>query len=962
MQESSIAAERIGRYQILEPIGAGPNGSVWRAKVFGVAGFERQFAIKRFLPEITASGQLAQALSSAARQYGGLEHPRIARMSEFGVAQGQTFTAVELVAGLDALRLVAEARLDGTSLSTGGVLALVSQAARAVGYAHGRGLTHLGLAPTNVMVTADGDVKITDFGILAATMPARPVDVPRLVNRIGYLAPEQLADEATSAATDVFALGTIAYELVLGQRAFKGETPQQIAASIASGAALELPLPRPIVRVLQRCLARSPFERFPDARALADALDAALRVAPVPGTRKDVGMQVKATLDRIAALNEGNMSGVVALNLGTGPIAAGQPAKSTAALAQEAIETLDLSTTEFVRPDVPVAPPTPLVGPRTGDAPAMTMPDLPRQPMTTVPGLAPPPIPVPPGLAPSSLPLPPAPGSPSTMLGVPAAKRPTPPPRGIPSMPPPRPPVPPARANGPSPLPRAQSDYEILLSSDAIEEMEERRLATTIDPPAPMTIEDSGRIETAVGRGDRAREPRDTEDTRDPRDRVTHPGLGVRTGGITPPPLPVARESGRSPVARESGRSPVPAAAQRTASDRPPTELPALAPDTWAPDTFGGFPDETHAATGLRPLPAAAMPVPPAASSAPVAPPAMSAQPPPPIAQPPSDRPLLPLSRLDSEAPEQLEPSPTIGARVVARKPSRLPWLVAGAAVLAVSAVVATIAWSKLSATDGDGGTRQGSANRGSANRGSATVVAAGSARGSAEVAADAGAVVAVAAKPDAGTGAAAAKPDAGTAVAVTTKPDAGAAVAVTTKPDAGAVVASNARPDAGASPATKRDAGAGTTTPTTPTTTPSDALSISSTPRGARVFLDGSDQGATPVKLAGSADRHSLALLLAGHELYRSEVEGHGIVAIALKPVTPPGGPAGIKVIRCKDKDRYYVFVDGKPTGMTCPTERIETSVGPHTVEVYDLQTESTKKWDIVVTDTRLSYRVRIE
>ena len=74
------------------------------------------------------------------------------------------------------------------------------------------------------------------------------------------------------------------------------------------------------MRVLHRCLARSPFERFPDARALADALDAALRVAPVPGTRKDIGAQVKTTLDRFAALNEGEMSGMVALNVQPSPV------------------------------------------------------------------------------------------------------------------------------------------------------------------------------------------------------------------------------------------------------------------------------------------------------------------------------------------------------------------------------------------------------------------------------------------------------------------------------------------------------------------------------------------------------------------------------------------------------------------------------------------------------------------
>jgi len=139
-------------------------------------------------------------------------------------------------------------------------------------------------------------------------------------------------------------------------------------------------------------------------------------------------------------------------------------------------------------------------------------------------------------------------------------------------------------------------------------------------------------------------------------------------------------------------------------------------------------------------------------------------------------------------------------------------------------------------------------------------------------------------------------------------------------------------------------------------------AASITSAPAGARVYLDGSDAGVTPLKLPGSPDKHTVALLLAGHDLYISSVDGHGAFTIPLKEVTPSAGPAGIKVLKCKDKDRYYVYVDGKPTGMMCPTERIETDVGPHTVEVYDAVTESKKKWDIVVKDTRLSYRVKLE
>ena len=163
-----------------------------------------------------------------------------------------------------------------------------------------------------------------------------------------------------------------------------------------AGPPAEPPLPRPIVRVLQRCLARSPFERFPDARALADALDAALRVAPVPGTRKDIGAQVKETLDRLAALNEGEMSGVVALNVGTGPIRRDSSRATTRC-----------RTTEFVRPDGPSPGRRRSSVARELDSPAARRCRICRAPLTTMPGLAPPPIPVPQGLSSPPTPSPP---------------------------------------------------------------------------------------------------------------------------------------------------------------------------------------------------------------------------------------------------------------------------------------------------------------------------------------------------------------------------------------------------------------------------------------------------------------------------------------------------------------------------------------------------------------------------
>jgi serine/threonine protein kinase len=797
------SSERVGRYQLLEPIGVGPSGAVSRAKVFGVAGFERQFAVKRFHHELTATPQLASALSGAARGYGSLEHPRIARMSEYGVAQGTTFTAVEYVAGLDALRLIAETRMQGTTLAAGGALALVSQAARAVGYAHGRGLTHLGLAPTNVIVTADGDVKITDFGILAASLPPKPTESSRLAHRIQYLAPEQLANEATSAATDVFALGVLAYELVTGQRTVRGETPAQIAQSVMAGPPSEPPLPRPIVRVLQRCLARSPFERFPDARALADALDAALRVAPVPGTRKDIGAQVSALVERISALNEGEMSGMLALDVGTGPVAKQPPPAAIATLGRES-QDLEMSTQEFQRPDTSPA--------------STTMNEL--KPFTTVPGLAPPPIPVPPGIAtppPGALP-PPIGGT--TLLGVQNAKAPQ---RGrVPDIKPVRaatpPPIPP-RSERPSALMKAIEEADIIPPS-------------SIGTPLPPVERDA----TEEGMSDMELELEAEEaPTRPPSEMSSEASTVVLRAGTADEHSKPTREmeplGGYEPPARAETPEPLPA------TPTPPAPQPVVRPSS----------------PPLRPMPA-------------------------PQAAPPS---------VSSSAPR-----------------SRAPWIVAGGLIVVLLGLGGWFVYREYIAKEAKPTTKVVTPQ---------------------PVGKDAGAVAKV------GDASAATPGDA--TIAVAKGEDAAKAA------DAGVAPA-----DAGVKP------------------TPSDQLVITSKPSRARVFFDGADIGTTPIKQPGTPDRHTIVVLLPGYDLYVAQVDGHGQFDIPLKEVTPSGGPAGIKVTRCKDKDRYYVYVDGAPTGMTCPTERIEVELGAHTVEVYDVVSDSRRKFEIQIKDTRLSYRVKIE
>lgn len=319
MSEQVSSSLSLGRYHLAEPLGGGPTGEVFRAKVYGVAGLERQFAVKRFYAALTQNPDMAARIATAAGAYGTIEHPRIARMYEYGVSGGQAFVAIELVPGLDLSRVIGATAGVGEPLSLGASLSLVQQLSRALAYAHERGTVHLGICPTNLVVTPDGDVKIMDFGFLCARLGDRPQADSTLAARLSYLAPEQLEGGATSPATDVFQLASVAYELLTGQRTFVGSTMDSTAAKIRTGAPPEAqaPLPLPLIAALRKALSPEPIERYSDAGAFADALDAAIRMAPQPGGRSDVAAAIKKAMSREEAAQP--MSGAVSFPLPAPP-------------------------------------------------------------------------------------------------------------------------------------------------------------------------------------------------------------------------------------------------------------------------------------------------------------------------------------------------------------------------------------------------------------------------------------------------------------------------------------------------------------------------------------------------------------------------------------------------------------------------------------------------------------------
>ncbi len=806
---------------------------MFRAKVYGVAGFERQFAVKCFHPELVKDPEIAALIAAAARKYGSLEHPRIARLQEYGVAGGDTFTAVELVVGLDIARLIEAAARSGSQIPIGAVVDLVSQAARAVGFAHGRGIPHLGICPTNLVCNEDGVVKVTDFGVLPPRLPRRPANDYSLSMRIPYLAPEQLVGEPTSSATDVFQLGVVAYELFTGKRAFAGATPLDVSQKILSSVPAAPPLPKALLKVLMRCMARSPFERYPDAGALADALDAASRVTPVPGGQRDIATTVRAGIAARKEVSEAQVSGALSFPLPAPPSSSMSQLLSEGVAAPPAASARDTGikkTMMGVR--VPTPPPEIEVPHSEDDDTQVRARSVgfvkPRAPFGLPAGI--PPIPVrTPGQSP-----PVAQGKSNVRPPMVPLTVPLPPAVGLPPVVSAPPPVP---ASPPAPIAAAS-------------------------PPAPMAA-------------------------------------------VPAPPIP-------GPGSASADFAP--------ATDSGPADIGALVANEVASKAeLGGL--EFEAASPILFSPPGTL------SDEPKASPRADL-----VAAGP--QPLDDVGELEA-MPLPLMPDPPATVPSTGRASSGVSRGLLAVLAMAVFGAGGFFAYNMFLG-DGD----KGPTSATPANKPAPKTPAGGpSARDAAlrvptklTPFADAGVVATKPTPSDAGTKVTPSPPDAAVAVAVA-PPDAAVAVAVT-PPDA----------------ATKAGAPSG-----------DGKLRISSTPKGAKIYIDGTYKGRTPKTFDEYPDTHKLVLIKPGFKLFTRQVSGSPSIDQTLEAVSPPGGPAGIKV-RCKKKNRYYVFVDGRDIGMLCPTERIGVDMGMHVVEIYDPVTDSRRTFQAKVKQTRNSLRVRVD
>jgi serine/threonine protein kinase len=255
-----------GRYELKSRLAIGGMGEVWHAVDTVI---DRSVAIKILKEEYVADKAFRERFRAEARHAALVNHEGIAGIYDFGEEEGSAYLVMELVPG-EALSVILERE---RILSADRVLDIVAQTAAALHAAHEAGLVHRDIKPGNLLITPDGRVKITDFGIARAADQVPLTATGQVMGTVQYLSPEQASGKTASPQTDIYSLGIVAYEALAGRRPFTGESQVSIAMAHIKNTPPPLPesIPLPVRNLVLSCIAKKPDLRPASAQHLARA-------------------------------------------------------------------------------------------------------------------------------------------------------------------------------------------------------------------------------------------------------------------------------------------------------------------------------------------------------------------------------------------------------------------------------------------------------------------------------------------------------------------------------------------------------------------------------------------------------------------------------------------------------------------------------------------------------------------
>jgi serine/threonine protein kinase/tetratricopeptide (TPR) repeat protein len=275
-----------GKYQLLEQLARGGMAEVYKAKAHGVEGFEKILVIKRILPELSQNPRFVSMFIDEAKIAVTLSHANIVQVFDLGLAEGTYFIAMEYVAGMDLAAMLRRSNKAKRLLAPELAVYLISELAKGLDYLHRRrdaemrplNIVHRDVSPQNVLLSFEGEVKLTDFGIAKARSVAQAVtEVGVIKGKYAYMSPEQLVGQKLDARTDIFSAGTLLYEALSGQNPFQAASSYDTLQRIRKGAVAPIEelvpeLPEEIGRIVRRAMAAHLDERYQSAGELYEDL------------------------------------------------------------------------------------------------------------------------------------------------------------------------------------------------------------------------------------------------------------------------------------------------------------------------------------------------------------------------------------------------------------------------------------------------------------------------------------------------------------------------------------------------------------------------------------------------------------------------------------------------------------------------------------------------------------------
>jgi small GTP-binding protein len=318
---------RFGKYLLLNKITEGGMAELFRAKVSGEEGFEKIIAVKKILPSLIAKHKLIKSFIEEARLAAFLQHENIIRTFDFGRMGQDYFIAMEYLAGTTLRVLIENSIKNSLPIGLENILYIISCICNGLNYAHtlknfhGQSLNiiHKDISPPNIFITYKGELKIIDFGIAQSSSMNEEEPSKLIKGKVAYMSPEQANGDIIDHRSDIFSIGVILYEMVTGERLFKGDT-MEIFSRIRKG---EIPIsknlsddvPASLFEIILKSLAVKPKDRYQSCGQMLSEVEACIHDLQLRPTAWTFSRYIKTMFDQEIKQEEKAMFELMRLSL-----------------------------------------------------------------------------------------------------------------------------------------------------------------------------------------------------------------------------------------------------------------------------------------------------------------------------------------------------------------------------------------------------------------------------------------------------------------------------------------------------------------------------------------------------------------------------------------------------------------------------------------------------------------------